>query len=43
MTDTVIKVENISKEYHLGTISHGTLSREMESWIAKLRGNLCGF
>ena len=38
MTDTVIKVENISKEYHLGTISHGTLYRDLQSWSAKLRG-----
>lgn len=38
MSDTVIRVENISKEYHLGTISHGTLYRDLQSWSAKLLG-----
>jgi lipopolysaccharide transport system ATP-binding protein len=38
MSDTVIKVENISKEYHLGTISHGTLYRDLQSWSARLLG-----
>jgi lipopolysaccharide transport system ATP-binding protein len=38
MPDTVIKVENLSKEYRLGTISHGTLYRDLQSWWATLRG-----
>jgi len=38
MNNTVIKVENISKEYHLGTISHGTLYRDLQSWSARLLG-----
>jgi lipopolysaccharide transport system ATP-binding protein len=38
MNNTIIKVENISKEYNLGTISHGTLYRDLQSWSAKLRG-----
>ena len=38
MNNTVIKVENISKEYHLGTISDGTLYHDLQSWSAKLRG-----
>lgn len=38
MSDTVIKIENISKEYHLGTISHGTLYRDLQSWSARLLG-----
>ena len=38
MSDTVIKVENLSKEYRLGTISHGMLYRDIQSWWAKLRG-----
>jgi len=38
MRDTVIRVENISKEYRLGTISHGTLYRDLQSWTAKLLG-----
>ncbi len=38
MSDTVIKVENISKEYRLGVISHGTLYRDLQSWSAKMLG-----
>lgn len=38
MRDTIIKVENLSKEYRLGTISHGTLYRDLQSWGAKLLG-----
>ena len=34
----VIKVENLSKEYRLGTISHGTLTHDLQSWWARLRG-----
>lgn len=33
-----IKVENLSKAYQLGVISTGTLSRDLERWIAKVRG-----
>jgi lipopolysaccharide transport system ATP-binding protein len=36
--DVVIKVENLYKEYRLGTISHGTLYRDLQSWWAKMRG-----
>jgi lipopolysaccharide transport system ATP-binding protein len=35
---TVIKVENLSKAYQLGTIGTGTLSRDLERWFAKVRG-----
>lgn len=38
MSDTVIKVENLSKHYNLGTIGSGTLYRDVQSWWAKLRG-----
>jgi len=38
MSDIVIKVENLWKEYRLGTINHGTLSHDLQSWWAKLRG-----
>ncbi|WP_114751777.1 ABC transporter ATP-binding protein [Pleomorphovibrio marinus] len=34
----VIKVENLSKAYQLGELGTGTLSRDLERWIAKLRG-----
>lgn len=38
MSDTVIKVEHLSKEYRLGTISHGTLYRDLQSWTARMLG-----
>lgn len=38
MSEVVIQVENVSKEYRLGTISHGTLSRDLQSKWAKFRG-----
>lgn len=34
----VIQIENLWKEYRLGVISHGTLSRDLQSWWARLRG-----
>src|ERR1035437_6210408 len=33
-----IKVENLSKAYQLGEIGTGTISQDLERWIAKLRG-----
>lgn len=38
MSNTVIKVDAVSKEYRLGVINHGTLYRDLQSWWAKLRG-----
>ncbi len=35
---TAIKVENLSKAYQIGKIGTGTLSRDFERWIAKVRG-----
>ena len=33
-----IKVENLSKAYQLGEIGTGTISRDLERWIARVRG-----
>ncbi len=33
-----IKVENLSKAYRLGEIGTGTISHDLERWLAKLRG-----
>jgi len=33
--DVVIRVENLYKEYRLGTISHGTLYKDLQSWWAR--------
>lgn len=38
MSDVVIRVENLCKEYRLGTIGHGYLFRDIQSGWAKLRG-----
>lgn len=38
MSETVIQVENLSKQYQLGTIGSGTLYRDIQSWWARLRG-----
>jgi lipopolysaccharide transport system ATP-binding protein len=38
MSDVVIRVEHLSKEYHLGTISYGTLYHDLQSGWAKFRG-----
>jgi lipopolysaccharide transport system ATP-binding protein len=35
---TVIKVEHVSKEYRLGETGTGTISRDLNSWFAKVRG-----
>ncbi|MEJ7912095.1 MAG: ABC transporter ATP-binding protein [Chitinophagaceae bacterium] len=38
MSNTVIKVEGISKKYRLGSIGTGTLSHDLNQWWAQLRG-----
>jgi lipopolysaccharide transport system ATP-binding protein len=38
MSETVLTVEHLYKEYKLGVISHGTLYRDIQSWWAKVRG-----
>jgi len=38
MSNTVIRVENLSKQYRLGTLNHGTLYRDLQSWWARKRG-----
>jgi lipopolysaccharide transport system ATP-binding protein len=38
MSNTVIRVENVSKQYRLGTIGTGTLSSDLKRWFYKVRG-----
>ena len=38
MTELAIKIENVYKEYRLGTLGGGTLRGDLQSWMAKLRG-----
>ncbi|HEX8377777.1 MAG TPA: ABC transporter ATP-binding protein [Pedobacter sp.] len=38
MSNIAIKAENLSKAYQLGEIGTGTISRDLERWVARLRG-----
>ncbi len=38
MSDTAIKIEGLKKQYKLGTIGGGTLSADLQTWWAKVRG-----
>lgn len=38
MSDTVIKVENVSKLYRLGETGTGTIGQDINRWFAKMRG-----
>jgi lipopolysaccharide transport system ATP-binding protein len=38
MSDTVIKVENISKQYRLGDVGTGALAHDLNKWWHKVRG-----
>lgn len=36
--DVILKVENLSKQYRLGTLGTGTISHDLNRWWAALRG-----
>ena len=38
MSDTVIKIENLSKQYRLGLVGTGTLSHDLNRWWHRVRG-----
>ena len=38
MSETVIKVENLSKQYRLGLVGTGTLSHDLNRWWHRVRG-----
>ena len=38
MADTIIKVEDLSKQYRLGEIGTGSLSHDLNRWWYKIRG-----
>ncbi|MDA8595383.1 ABC transporter ATP-binding protein [Flavobacteriaceae bacterium] len=38
MSEIILKVENLSKQYRLGTISTGTISHDLNRWWHKIRG-----
>jgi len=38
MSDIILKIENISKQYRLGTVGTGTISHDLNRWWHKMRG-----
>ncbi len=38
MSDTVIKVENLSKQYRLGAIGTGSIAHDINRWWHVIRG-----
>jgi len=39
MSNTVIRVENISKQYRLGDVGTGALAHDVNRWWHRMRGN----
>ena len=38
MSDTIIKIENLSKKYRLGVVGTRTLTGDVQRWVARIRG-----
>lgn len=38
MSEIILKIENLSKQYRLGTVGTGTLSHDLNRWWHKVRG-----
>ena len=38
MSNIVISAHGISKQYRLGVTNHGQLTKDLQSWWARLRG-----
>ncbi|WP_372744884.1 ABC transporter ATP-binding protein [Lutibacter sp.] len=38
MNEVILKIENLSKQYRLGTVGTGTLSHDLNRWWHKVRG-----
>ncbi len=38
MQETIIKIDNVTKEYRLGAIGGGTLKGDLQSWVARKKG-----
>lgn len=38
MSDAVIKVENVGKQYHLGQVGTGTITHDLNRWWHRVRG-----
>ncbi|RXR17766.1 ATP-binding cassette domain-containing protein [Flavobacterium amnicola] len=38
MSEVILKIENVSKQYRLGQVGTGTISHDLNRWWAKIRG-----
>lgn len=38
MSDVILKVDNVSKQYRLGLVGSGTISHDLNRWWSKIRG-----
>ena len=38
MAERTLEIDHVSKEYRLGAIGAGTLSADLNSWFARVRG-----
>ena len=38
MSEVILKVENLSKQYRLGTVGTGTISHDLNRWWHRIRG-----
>ena len=38
MNEVILKIENLSKQYRLGTVGTGTISHDLNRWWASIRG-----
>ena len=38
MSDRILEIDKVSKEYRLGVYGSGTLQRDLQSWFARVRG-----
>ncbi|MFK5957872.1 MAG: ABC transporter ATP-binding protein [Lutibacter sp.] len=38
MSNTILKIENLSKQYRLGTVGTGTISHDLNRWWHRVRG-----
>ena len=38
MSEVILKIKNLSKQYRLGVVGTGTISHDLNRWWANIRG-----
>ena len=38
MSDRILEIDSVAKEYRMGMYGSGTLHRDLQSWYARIRG-----